>query len=155
MMRLTTKSRYAVAAMLDIAIHMDGNPVSLADIAERQGISITYLEQLFAKLRRAGLVRSVRGPGGGYLLNRNNANVTVAQIITAVDEQVDATGCGGQSNCQQGQVCLTHQLWSDLNDQVHGFLNGVSLADLMARNNIRRIAKRQRQQANTIAAQMI
>eukprot|EP01026_Neomeris_dumetosa_P058059 TRINITY_DN53810_c0_g1_i2.p2 TRINITY_DN53810_c0_g1~~TRINITY_DN53810_c0_g1_i2.p2 ORF type:complete len:114 (+),score=8.22 TRINITY_DN53810_c0_g1_i2:74-415(+) len=113
-MRLTTKGRYAVTAMLDLALHATSGPVSLADISKRQEISLSYLEQLFAKLRQNALVRSVRGPGGGYKLNRDASEVFVAEIIDAVNESIDATSCGGTGDCQQGEVCLTHYLWADL-----------------------------------------
>lgn len=142
-MRLTTKGRYAVTAMLDLAIHEGKGPISLADISERQGISLSYLEQLFAKLRRNDLVRSVRGPGGGYQLNHAQADINVAQVIDAVNESVDATGCNRQSDCQNGEVCLTHHLWCDLSDQIHLFLSGITLENLMTRRDIKEIAERQ------------
>lgn len=144
-MRLTTKGRYAVTAMLDLAINADKGPVSLADISERQGISISYLEQLFAKLRKNELVTSVRGPGGGYRLSRLPADVFVASIIDAVDEQVDATRCAGEGTCQDGGMCLTHYLWQDLSGQLHAFLSSISLGDLVARQEIRAISDRQRE----------
>ena len=106
-MRLTTKGRYAVTAMLDLALHSGQGPVTLADISERQGISLSYLEQLFARLKRGELVFSVRGPGGGYLLSRGEAEIFVAQVIDAVNESVDATRCKGQGDCQKGVTCLT------------------------------------------------
>jgi Rrf2 family transcriptional regulator, iron-sulfur cluster assembly transcription factor len=142
-MRLTTKGRYAVTAMLDLALHGDDGPVSLADISGRQDISLSYLEQLFAKLRRCELVRSVRGPGGGYRLSRAGSEIFVAQIIDAVNEAVDATGCGRTSNCQQGEICLTHHLWSDLSDQIHGFLSQISLANLVEQREVQTVAERQ------------
>ena len=142
-MRLTTKGRYAVTAMLDLALHGIDRPVSLADISGRQDISLSYLEQLFAKLRRHGLVTSVRGPGGGYRLSRAGEEIYVAQIIDAVNEAVDATGCGGTADCQQGEVCLTHHLWCDLSDQIHGFLSGISLCDLVDRREVQDISARQ------------
>ncbi|GAB3379342.1 Fe-S cluster assembly transcriptional regulator IscR [Spongiibacter taiwanensis] len=142
-MRLTTKGRYAVTAMLDLVLHSDQGPVSLAAISERQHISLSYLEQLFAKLRRRGLVRSIRGPGGGYCLQRPIEKTFVAEIIDAVDESVDATNCAGEANCQEGEVCLTHHLWSDLSDQIHTFLSGISLASLVERREIQQIASRQ------------
>ncbi|MDO6564859.1 Fe-S cluster assembly transcriptional regulator IscR [Amphritea sp. 1_MG-2023] len=142
-MRLTTKGRYAVTAMLDLAIHAGKGPVSLADISERQGISLSYLEQLFAKLRRNELVRSVRGPGGGYQLNREQRDINVAQVIDAVNESVDATGCGHTGSCQDGSICLTHHLWCDLSSQIHDFLSQITLADLMERSDVRSVAKRQ------------
>ena len=129
-MKLTTKGRYAVTAMLDLAIHASDKPISLADISERQVISLSYLEQLFSKLRRQGLVQSVRGPGGGYCLSRGAESIFVAQVIEAVNEAVDATGCRGTENCQAGNRCLTHDLWTDLSDQIHSFLNNISLASL-------------------------
>ena len=143
-MRLTTKGRYAVTAMLDLALHASRGPVSLADISERQGISISYLEQLFAKLRRRELVVSVRGPGGGYQLNGDSREISVASVIDAVDESVDATRCGGQGDCQEGETCLTHHLWRDLSEQLHTFLSGISLGDLVARGDIQLIAERQK-----------
>ena len=142
-MRLTTKGRYAVTAMLDLALHGGNGPVSLADISGRQDISLSYQEQLFAKLRRRELVSSVRGPGGGYRLSRGGDQIFVAQIIDAVNEAVDATGCGGTSDCQQGQVCLTHHLWCDLSDQIHGFLSQISLSNLVERREVQHISARQ------------
>ena len=142
-MRLTTKGRYAVTAMLDLALHGSEGPVSLADISGRQNISLSYLEQLFAKLRRNELVRSVRGPGGGYLLSRGQAEIYVAQIIDAVNDTVDATGCRGKGDCQQGEVCLTHHLWDDLSQQIHGFLSEISLANLVGRREVQSISARQ------------
>lgn len=153
-MRLTTKGRYAVTAMLDLALHADGGPVSLADISSRQGISLSYLEQLFAKLRRNGLVGSVRGPGGGYRLSRPAAEVYAAEIIDAVNETVDATNCGGDANCQDGEVCLTHYLWSDLSAQIHHFLSGISLASLVERREVQVIAERQQGVSGGQAAQL-
>jgi Rrf2 family iron-sulfur cluster assembly transcriptional regulator len=142
-MRLTTKGRYAVTAMLDLALHDGKGPISLADISERQGISLSYLEQLFAKLRKSGLVKSVRGPGGGYSLNRISSEIAVAQVVDAVNESVDATGCQRKGNCQSGEVCLTHHLWEDLSNQIHNFLSDISLQDLVSRNDVLSVAKRQ------------
>lgn len=142
-MRLTTKGRYAVTAMLDLALHEGRGPISLADISERQGISLSYLEQLFAKLRRFELVKSVRGPGGGYQLNRAQAQISVAQVIDAVNESVEATGCQRQGDCQGGETCLTHHLWCDLSNQIHLFLSGITLADLVKRKDVRAVADRQ------------
>lgn len=142
-MRLTTKGRYAVTAMLDLALHCEQGPVSLADISARQGISLSYLEQLFAKLRRVSLVRSVRGPGGGYCLGADMAIISVAQVVDAVSESLDATRCEGQGNCQDGQVCLTHHLWQDLSAQIHQFLSDITLADLVARRDIQAVRCRQ------------
>jgi Rrf2 family iron-sulfur cluster assembly transcriptional regulator len=130
-MKLTTRGRYAVTAMLDLAIHGSEKPISLADISGRQEISLSYLEQLFAKLRRGALVSSVRGPGGGYRLAREGNSIFVAEIIDAVDESVDVTNCGGKGNCHHGEVCLTHHLWQDLSLQIHDFLSQISLADLV------------------------
>jgi Rrf2 family iron-sulfur cluster assembly transcriptional regulator len=132
--------------MLDLAIHADEGPVSLADISERQGISLSYLEQLFAKLRRNELVRSVRGPGGGYQLNREQQNIDVAQVIDAVNESVDATGCGHNGGCQGGSICLTHHLWCDLSSQIHSFLSQISLADLMTRKDVQSVVEQQDKQ---------
>ena len=142
-MRLTTKGRYAVTAMLDLALHGTDRPVSLADISGRQSISLSYLEQLFAKLRRNDLVTSVRGPGGGYRLSRGGHEIYVAQIIDAVNETVDATGCGGTADCQQGEVCLTHHLWCDLSDQIHNFLSEISLSNLVEKREVQSVSARQ------------
>jgi Rrf2 family iron-sulfur cluster assembly transcriptional regulator len=134
-MRLTTKGRYAVTAMLDLALHYGDGPITLADISRRQAISLSYLEQLFSRLRRRGLVESVRGPGGGYRLSRAAEQISVVSVITAVDEEVDATRCGGLGNCQDSQPCLTHELWSDLSQQIHDFLAGINLAQLVERTS--------------------
>lgn len=142
-MRLTAKGRYAVTAMLDLAVHDGQGPISLADVSERQGISLSYLEQLFAKLRRKELVKSVRGPGGGYQLNRSAKDIYIAQIVDSVDENVDATKCNGRADCQQGETCLTHELWSDLSSQIHNFLSDINLASLIEKRNIQLIAARQ------------
>ena len=136
-MRLTTKGRYAVTAMLDLALHYDEGPITLADISQRQGISLSYLEQLFSKLRKNGLVDSTRGPGGGYRLSREAREIAVADVITAVDEKVDATRCGGLANCQGDQKCLTHELWTDLSDQIYSFLSSISLGTLVERHNVK------------------
>lgn len=133
--RLTTKGRYAVTAMLDLAIHQDLGPIALADIAQRQGISLSYLEQLFAKLRRRALVTSVRGPGGGYNLARQAAEIYIAEVIAAVDENVDTTRCGGTQNCQNDGPCLTHDLWQDLSDRIYDYLNRISLQQLVDRQH--------------------
>ncbi|WP_111413454.1 Fe-S cluster assembly transcriptional regulator IscR [Billgrantia lactosivorans] len=143
-MRLTTKGRYAVTAMLDLALNADKGPICLADISRRQEISLPYLEQLFARLRRSGLVNSVRGPGGGYLLALPASEISVSRVIDAVDESVDATRCQGQSDCQQGDTCLTHHLWCDLSEQIRGFLDGITLGQLVEHGDVRRIASRQR-----------
>ena len=142
-MRLTTKGRYAVTAMLDLALHKDQGPVSLADISQRQAISLSYLEQLFAKLRRGSLVSSVRGPGGGYELQGGSESIFIAQIVDAVNESLDSTKCKGAGDCQGGETCLTHYLWEDLSEQIHTFLEGISLADLVAKNEVKRISEKQ------------
>ena len=142
-MRLTTKGRYAVTAMLDLALHSDRGPVSLADISTRQGISLSYLEQLFARLRQCNLVQSVRGPGGGYRLLGNTKDISVAQVVDAVSESLDATRCEGKGNCHEGEVCLTHHLWESLSEQIHQFLSSISLADLVARGDIQAVRERQ------------
>lgn len=142
-MRLTTKGRYAVTAMLDLAINAQHGPVNLNDISDRQSISVSYLEQLFAKLRKDGLVSSVRGPGGGYQLARAADSIHVAQIIDAVDESVDVTRCAGQGDCQQGATCLTHDLWSDLSQQIHHFLASISLQELLSRREVQAVSIRQ------------
>ena len=135
-MRLTTKGRFAVTAMIDLAINQRDNPITLSEISGRQAISLSYLEQLFGKLRRHNIVASVRGPGGGYSLGRAANEVSVADIILAVDEPIDATQCGGKLNCQ-GQdhhgssQCMTHKLWATLNDKMVEFLHSVSLQDLV------------------------
>ncbi len=142
-MRLTTKGRYAVTAMLDLALHKSQGPISLSDISSRQAISLSYLEQLFSKLRRSELVSSVRGPGGGYELKRGSDEIYIAQIIDAVDESVDTTKCQGAGDCQGGETCLTHYLWEDLSEQIHAFLESISLADLVAKNEVKKIADNQ------------
>jgi Rrf2 family iron-sulfur cluster assembly transcriptional regulator len=130
-MRLTTKGRFAVTAMLDLALRQDNGPVTLAGVAERQRISLSYLEQLFGKLRRQELVASVRGPGGGYCLARDARTISVAQIITAVDEPLDATQCGGKENCLDEHRCMTHDLWSNLSRRMYDYLDSVNLHELM------------------------
>ncbi len=142
-MRLTTKGRYAVTAMLDLALHHDQGPIRLAGISDRQGISLSYLEQLFAQLRRQDLVKSVRGPGGGYHLGRHAGAISVAEVIAAVNEDTDTTRCGGSGDCQEGETCLTHHLWMDLSDQVREFLQNISLGDLVQRQDIRRVSQKQ------------
>jgi Rrf2 family transcriptional regulator, iron-sulfur cluster assembly transcription factor len=134
-MRLTTKGRYAVTAMLDLAINQGQGPIALADIAQRQGISLSYLEQLFAKLRRRGLVSSVRGPGGGYNLARPPSEVPVAEVIAAVDESVDTTKCNREGNCHNGGPCLTHELWLDLSDRIYEYLSRITLQNLVDRRD--------------------
>ncbi len=131
-MRLTTKGRYAVTAMLDLTINRDQGPITLADISQRQGISLSYLEQLFAKLRRNGLVDSARGPGGGYKLSRPADKIAVGDVIAAVDEHVDATRCKGMKNCKE-EGCLSHDLWNDLSKQIRDFLQEISLAEVVSK----------------------
>jgi Rrf2 family iron-sulfur cluster assembly transcriptional regulator len=142
-MKLTTKGRYAVTAMLDLALHFDQGAVTLAEIAKRQGISLSYLEQLFAKLRRNGLVNSVRGPGGGYNLARVPHEITVAAIVNAINENIDVRKCGGKENCDGEFTCLTHQLWEDLSLRISDFLTSISLGDLVSQPNVQAAAKRQ------------
>jgi Rrf2 family iron-sulfur cluster assembly transcriptional regulator len=142
-MRLTTKGRYAVTAMLDLTVHGDSKTTSLASVSSRQSISLSYLEQLFARLRQAGLVVSVRGPGGGYRLNRPSNEIAIADIVGAVNESLDTTHCKGKSDCQQGEVCLTHALWDELSGEIQRFLSCISLADLVARKDIQAISERQ------------
>ena len=154
-MRLTTKGRYAVTAMLDLALHQDQGPISLADISNRQEISLSYLEQLFSKLRRKELVSSIRGPGGGYCLTKNAKEIFVADIIDAVDENIDATNCNKQGDCQDGLTCLTHHLWADLSEQIHSFLSGISLASLVERKETKAISHRQQQLENVGKADII
>jgi len=130
-MRLTSKGRYAVTAILDVALHAQVDPVPLADISERQGISLSYLEQLFSRLRKNGLVQSIRGPGGGYKLGCEAWQISVAQVIGAVNESVDATKCGGKGDCHDGKQCLTHNLWTDLSCRIRSFLDNISIAELV------------------------
>ena len=130
-MRLTTKGRFAVTAMVDLALRHGGGPVTLAEISSRQKISLSYLEQLFGKLRRHRLVDSVRGPGGGYRLARDMAGISVAEIILAVDEPIDATQCAGKENCHDDQKCLTHDLWANLNERIFDYLEAVTLRQLV------------------------
>ena len=145
-MRLTTKGRYAVTAMLDLAYHSEKKPVTLTDIAKRQQISLSYLEQLFARLRRSGMVEGVRGPGGGYQLSRDASQISIADIILAVDETIDSTRCGGKSNCQNNQPCLTHDLWLGLSEQIRQYLDSISLRDVLQRKTVRQVAERQDKQ---------
>ena len=139
-MRLTTKGRFAVTAMVDLAMRQPRGPVTLATISERQHISLSYLEQLFGKLRRHKLVSSVRGPGGGYKLAPPAQLITVAQIISAVDEPLDATQCGGKENCHDDKRCMTHDLWTRLNEKMHEYLASVTLADLVAHQGGKQVA---------------
>lgn len=142
-MKLTTKGRYAVTAMLDLALHGAQGPVSLAEISGRQEISLSYLEQLFSKLRKNGLVASTRGPGGGYSVARDLSAVSVSEIIAAVNESVDATQCAGRENCHSHGRCLTHDLWEGLSAQIEEFLNSVSLQDMIDRQRVQSVASMQ------------
>jgi Rrf2 family iron-sulfur cluster assembly transcriptional regulator len=158
-MRLTTKGRFAVTAMIDLALRQQRGPVTLAAISDRQNISLSYLEQLFGKLRRHELVDSVRGPGGGYLLGRLARNITVADIIFAVDEPLDATNCGGKGHCKVGRqpgqaTCMTHDLWTTLNHKMIDYLDSVSLQDLVDQQRMRQLeeANRARLSASGVAA---
>jgi Rrf2 family iron-sulfur cluster assembly transcriptional regulator len=135
-MKLTTKGRYAVTAVLDVALYQKDGLVCLEDISVRQGISQSYLEQLFYKLRRGGVLESLRGPGGGYQVSRSLADITVKEIIDIVDEPVDATQCHGEENCHQGLRCITHHLWSDLTDTIIHFLENVTLEDLVKKSRV-------------------
>lgn len=130
-MQLTTRGRYAVTAVLDLALHAGEGTMRLADVATRQGISLSYLEQLFARLRREGVVSSVRGPGGGYRLALARHELSIGIIIDAVNERIDVTRCGGQGDCQQGDTCLTHHLWTELSDNLQAFLHRITIADLL------------------------
>ena len=149
-MKLTTKGRYAVTAMLDLALHEHQRPVSLADVAVRQDISLSYLEQLFAKLRSRDLVKSTRGPGGGYQLAKAPSEIAIAEIILAVDEGVDATGCRPQGECAEAERCLTHDLWAALSEQIRGFLSDINLENLMQRRAVLEVAMRQEETVVTL-----
>ena len=142
-MKLTSKGRYAVTAMLDVSLHSQKGPVSLADISERQEISLSYLEQLFSRLRKDKLVDSVRGPGGGYKLGREPQDISIGEVIRAVNESVDATKCQGKGDCQGGERCLTHNLWEGLSERINVFLNGITLGELMEQHDVKKIADRQ------------
>jgi Rrf2 family iron-sulfur cluster assembly transcriptional regulator len=153
-MKLSTKGRYAVMALADIAMHSAGSAVSLADVAGRQDISVEYLEQLFGKLRRAGLVDSVRGPGGGYLLATPAEDMAVADIISAVDEAMQVTRCQGDAidGCVGGEKCVTHELWAALGRQIYGFLSTITLGDVVAKRNLALAASVRRAKANSVRA---
>lgn len=150
-MKLSTKGRYAVTAMMDLAIHDHEGPVTLADISNCQGISLSYLEQLFSKLRKSGLVEGVRGPGGGYRLGKPASHISIAQIIVAVDENIDATRCRGNEDCHGGDKCLTHELWADLSDKLYNFLDDLTLASFINRPEVRAVSRRQDTIASRIA----
>lgn len=145
-MKLTSKGRYAVTAMLDVALNSKNKPVSLAEISERQEISLSYLEQLFTRLRKHSLVASVRGPGGGYVLNKSLDQITISAIIKAVNESVDVTKCRSQGCCQNGKRCLTHSLWYDLSQRIDSFLTGIALSELVNNKDVQKVFNRQ--QAN-------
>ena len=151
-MRLSTKGRYAVTAMMDIALHEDMGPVTLADISQCQGISLSYLEQLFAKLRKGGLVKGVRGPGGGYRLARPANQISVADIIQSVDEKLDMTKCGGKGNCSQGEKCLTHELWYELSCNLYQFLSEIKLDQYVNRPQISELVRKQDRQFGRVVS---
>jgi Rrf2 family iron-sulfur cluster assembly transcriptional regulator len=142
-MRLTTKGRYAVTAVLDLAFHEENGPVSLAAISERQHISLSYLEQLFARLRRRGVVKSTRGPGGGYSLNHDASDISVSDVILAVDESCQVAGCDDSESCSGDYQCLTHDLWNELSNEIRSFLDGISLAEMMANEKVQQVSLRQ------------
>ncbi len=131
-MRLTTKGRYAVTAMLDLSVNYGSGSITLADISERQSISLSYLEQLFSKLRKHDLVSSARGPGGGYRLSRPAEEITIFDVISAVDENIDSTACKGKGDCHDGQECLSHHLWCNLSKQIQAFLSDITLGQVVA-----------------------
>ena len=151
-MRLTTKGRYAVTAMLDLSINAKKGPVTLSDISKRQAISLSYLEQLFSKLRKRDLVTSVRGPGGGYMLGRKDSDIDVAEIIDAVSESLDSTQCKGKGDCHGGEICLTHHLWEDLSAQIHKFLSNITLSDLVSKREVEQISRSQQERMKQIKA---
>ncbi|WP_251359816.1 Fe-S cluster assembly transcription factor [Kangiella sp. TOML190] len=150
-MKLSTKGRYAVTAMLDLALHSGSGPISLSEISGRQDISLSYLEQLFSKLRKANLVDSIRGPGGGYELQRPSNRITIADVVLAVNEPIDATRCKGKGGCQDGEHCLSHQLWAELSDQIYQFLSGISLEQVVERRFVKKVAGRQDAANETIS----
>lgn len=141
-MKLSTKGRYAVTAMMDLAIHDNEGPVTLSDISRCQGISLSYLEQLFSMLRKSGLVQGVRGPGGGYRLAKTPNKISVADIIIAVDESIDSTHCKGHLDCNKGEKCLTHHLWNELSDQLLAFLSSITLAEFIKDPEVKKISVR-------------
>ena len=151
-MKLTTKGRYAVTAMIDLSLNDSNGPVSLLEISERQSISLSYLEQLFSKLRKEGLVDSMRGPGGGYSLSREPKEIAISNIILAVDENLDVTNCGNSSGgCNDdNKRCLTHNLWMDLSNRIQSFLDGISLQDMMDKSDVLEVASRQNANSKTI-----
>ena len=134
-MKLTTKSRYAVTAMLDIASHNTGSPISLPEISHRQNISLSYLEQLFSRLKKSGLVDSIKGPGGGYMLSKDANEIVISEVIQAVDEDLETTACNGKSNCHNIHQCISHNLWQDLGTEINNFLSDITLKQVIAKNN--------------------
>jgi len=158
-MRLTTKGRYAVTAVLDLALNSNDKPVNLGEISERQAISLSYLEQLFSKLRKNNIVKSIRGPGGGYLLNGPKDEISVANIINAVNESIELSRCDGRANCHDGKQCLTHNLWVDLSTRINDFLDNISIGELIRQNQQQALeknaAKIEQISLNTIEAQPI
>ena len=134
-MKLTTKSRYAVTAMLDIASHNTGRPISLPEISHRQNISLSYLEQLFSRLKKSGLVDSIKGPGGGYMLSKDANEIVISEVIQAVDEDLETTACNGKSNCHNNHQCISHNLWQDLGTEINNFLSDITLKQVIAKNN--------------------
>ena len=149
-MRLSTKGRYAVTAMIDLAINDKQGPTTLADISYCQGISLSYLEQLFAKLRKADLVEGLRGPGGGYRLGMPSSEISMADIILAVDENMDSTQCKGKEDCNEGDRCLTHELWQDLSSQIQDFLSGISLAEIVERPGVQELIRQREALPNNL-----
>ncbi|SET01332.1 Rrf2 family transcriptional regulator [Thorsellia anophelis] len=151
-MKISAKGRYAVTAMFDVTLHAHAGPVSLTAISERQDISLSYLEQLFNRLRKAGLVKSVRGPGGGYLLDKSEDAITIGEIISAVDENIDTTKCrNDDSGCQDGERCLTHTIWNELNQRINDFLNGITLGAIVENQDVLDVLKRQSEKQMTKA----
>ena len=134
-MKLTTKSRYAVTAMLDIASHNTGSPISLPEISHRQNISLSYLEQLFSRLKKSGLVDSIKGSGGGYKLSKDANEIVISEVIQAVDEDLETTACNGKSNCHNNHQCISHNLWQDLGTEINNFLSDITLKQVIAKNN--------------------
>ena len=154
-MRLSTKGRYAVTAMLDLTIRYDEGPVTLADISETQGISLSYLEQLFARLKKSGLVTGLRGPGGGYRLAHEPRDISIAQVLNAIGEGTDTTLCAGNEDCQEGERCLTHTLWKKLGTEIDDFLNDITLAGFLERKKVSEVVRRQRDTVTAGTAKLV
>ncbi len=154
-MRLSTKGRYAVTAMLDLAIRYDEGPVTLADISETQGISLSYLEQLFARLKKSGLVTGLRGPGGGYRLAHEPRDISIARVLNAIGEGTDTTLCAGNEDCQEGERCLTHALWKKLGTEIDDFLKDITLAGFLDRKKVSEVVRRQRDTVTTGTAKLV